>query len=233
MALDLDFTPYYTLKLPLSENVVNYRPYLIGEEISFLTHIETEETKALINSLINLTKNCVKEKEVFDNMNVIDFTYLTANIRGKSKGEEIELTHSCPDCDKPLTSIFDVSKDLKIKNKENRDMIVDVSNNIKVQIDVLPYTHILEMLNLDDDSVVDYVTIASCIKKIIVNGEIYSKLTINEVYNDFIKKLSSKQLKIITNEMKRLPKIYGELNFSCGCGHNSKIEVDNILNFLV
>ena len=232
MNLELDFTPYYKLTLPISKKTVTYRPYLVGEEITFITHVETKEVKDLIYSLIELTKNCVKEPDVFDNMNLIDFTYLAANIRGKSKGETVSLKKKCPKCEIEMIGDFDVSKDLKVNNLDNAKLIVPISDDVKLEIRVLPYTHLIDMLNLSDEAILELVTVASCISTVINKGKIIKDFTLDDVYQNIVTKLSSKQLKLLVDEMKKLPTIVGHVDFKCHCGYEDKYEVNNILNFL-
>jgi len=233
--MDLDFTPYYSLVLPVSKQKVQYRPYLVGEEIKFLTHLESESIVDLINAILNLTKDCVKEKNTFDNMNLVDFTYLTAQIRAKSKGEEVNVSKECPSCKNKIHSKFDIIKDLKIKNDKNVSIVIDITDDIKIEIGILSYTHLLDIIELetkDESAEAELLTIASCIKKVIHKGKIYSNLTVDVIYEDVIKKLTATDLKKIAEEMKKLPIIYGILKFECNCGYVEEIEVDNILNFL-
>lgn len=235
MSLDFDFTPYYNLTLPITKEKVQYRPYLVGEEITFLTHLETEDVTDFINSILNITKNCVKKPEVFDNMNLVDFTYLTANIRAKSKGEEIIIPRKCPECGNQIEAKFDISNDLYIRNENNTSMIIPLTDEIKIEVGILPYDHLVNIIAIetkDETKNSELLTIAACVKKVIHKGKIYSNLTIDEIYNDVMVKLSSKHLKILVKEMKKLPIIYGEINFDCGCGYKEIMEVDNVLNFL-
>lgn len=235
MPLDLDFTPYYKLTLPISKKKVEYRPYLVGEEISFLTHLETEDVTDLINSILNLTTNCVKDQSAFEGMDIVDFSYLTANIRAKSKGEEITIPRTCPECNTPIEAIFDISKDLKIKNEKNTQLVVSVADDISIEIGVLPYTHLIGIVGveqIDEEADSELLTIASCIKKVVHKGKIYSDLTLEEIYNGVVKRMPTKQLEKLVREMKNLPIIYGVINFECQCGHKEKVEVDNVLNFL-
>lgn len=235
MALDFDFTPYYNLVLPISKEKVEYRPYLVGEEISFLTHLETEDATDLVGAILNLTKNCIKDKSVFENMNIVDFTYLTANIRAKSKGEEITIPRTCPECKSQIETVFDISKDLKIKNEKNTKIVVPVSDDISIEIGVLPYNHLLEIVGVeskDETANSESLTIASCINKVVHKGKIYSNLSLEDIYNDVVKRMSATQLEKLVKEMRNLPIIYGVIEFNCQCGYKEKVEVDNVLNFL-
>lgn len=233
--MDFDFTPYYNLTLPISKAKVQFRPYLVGEEITFLTHLETEDVTDLINAILNLTKDCVKDKDVFEGMNIVDFTYLTANIRAKSKGEEITIPRTCPECKTQFETVFDISKDLKIKNEKTNSIVVKLSENSDLELGVLPYEHILNIVNVekeDESANSELLTVASCIKKIVYNNTIYNKMSLDEIYNSVVKKMSSDQLRKVVKEMKKLPIIYGLIEFECGCGYKEKVEVDNVLNFL-
>lgn len=231
---NIQTVPYYKIKLPLMNREVSFRPYYVAEEVAFLTHLESQDKTNLIDSLIELTKNCVKQKEIFDEkLSLIDFTYLLVNIRGKSKGEKIELEKTCSKCNATEPFDFDVIKALNITNQGEVKKLVDVGNDINVEIGILPYDYLKDSSSIDDDNELKFRTIGYVIKKIVAGTEIHAKFTIDEVVEKFVKKLTTTQLKTIVDEMNTLANMKLVISCKCAsCGHKEDIEMDNVLSFL-
>ena len=226
--------PYYKIKLPISGRDVSFRPYYVGEEISFMTHIESQDKKNLTNSLIDTVKACTKEKDIFDDkLSLIDFSYLLVNIRAKSKGEKIELEKTCSKCKSTEPFDFDVLESLVISNKESLKCVVDIHETLTVEIGVLPFSYFIDCTDIENENDLKFFTLASSLRKIIDNGNIYSKFETQDAIDKLLKKLSIKQLKSLVDKLNDLATMKSVIKCECPkCGHKDEIEMDNILSFL-
>ena len=90
-------TPTYELELPSSGETITYRPFLVKEEKLLVLAMESEDTKSITRAIKEVLKSCIKTKIKVDILPTFDIEYLFLNIRGKSVGEEVEVTITCPD----------------------------------------------------------------------------------------------------------------------------------------
>ncbi len=91
-------TPVYELELPSTGDTIQYRPFLVKEEKVLVIALESEDTKQITNAIKNVIKNCIQTKGIkVETLPTFDIEFLFLNIRGKSVGEEIEVTVTCSD----------------------------------------------------------------------------------------------------------------------------------------
>ena len=94
-------TPTYELELPSSGQTVKYRPFLVKEEKVLVIALESEDNKQITNAIKAVLKSCVLTKGIkVEKLPTFDIEFLFLNIRGKSVGEEVEVTVICPDDEK-------------------------------------------------------------------------------------------------------------------------------------
>ena len=95
MALPIQTAPSYTLTLPVSKQVVKFRPFLVKEQRSLLVARESEETKQILNAVLDMI-SAVTDKTVNPKkMAVGDLEYLFLQIRAKSVGETAKINVAC------------------------------------------------------------------------------------------------------------------------------------------
>jgi len=230
---EFELTPYYTIKLPMLGREISYRPYTVGEEIGLLTHVEAEDKPNIIEALTSLLKNCVKQKDIFEDLSLIDFTYILVHVRAKSKGEIIELEKHCSKCEALEPMNFDVIKSLKIENQKNVKNVIELTDTVKLEIGILPATFLSDSIKIDNEGELKLFTLASTIRKVIINDKIYNNLSVEEVMVKVIKKATTTQLKFFVEKVNELASMKSSVDCVCEkCGHKDVVEFDNVLSFL-
>lgn len=114
---------FQKLKL-LSGKSIGIRKWLMKEEKEFLFSIETQmdNQELLINECLSLSRKCVDNVNLFDNLSKNDLLFLISKQRTLSKGEEIEFTYRCyhEDCDDQakteLEEMLDLKTDVKLEH---------------------------------------------------------------------------------------------------------------------
>ena len=92
-------TPSYELELPSSGKTIKYRPFLVKEQRSLLVARESEETKQILNAVLDMI-SAVTDKTVNPKkMAVGDLEYLFLQIRAKSVGETAKINVACQEKD--------------------------------------------------------------------------------------------------------------------------------------
>ena len=205
-------TPTYELELPSSGETITYRPFLVKEEKLLVLAMESEDTKSITRAIKEVLKSCIKTKIKVDNLPTFDIEYLFLNIRGKSVGEEVDVTVTCPDDRKTEVDVTIPIDDIQVKkNKEH-------TNNIKLD-DTLSMTLKYPSLDQFIETNFDVTTkgtqleqsfslIGSCVDTIYSDEEAWpaSDSTKKEI-GEFLEQLSSSQFQDIEKFFETMPKL--------------------------
>ena len=98
MPLPTIATPTYELELPSSGKTIKYRPFLVKEEKLLVLALESEDTKEISNAIKAVLKSCIQTRGIkVETLPTFDIEFLFLHIRGKSVGEEIEVSLIAPD----------------------------------------------------------------------------------------------------------------------------------------
>ena len=210
-------TPTYELELPSTGEKLTYRPFLVREEKLLVLAMEGENTKDITRAIKEVLKACIKTKVKIETLPTFDIEYLFLNIRGKSVGEEVEVSVLCPDDEETSVDVTIPIDDIKVqKSKGHNDTIVlDDTLSMKMRYPSLDQfietnfdvgekgTQLEQSFNL----------IASCIDSIYSEEEAWttSECSKKEL-NDFLEQLSSTQFQEIEKFFETMPKLSYELS---------------------
>jgi len=205
-------TPLYELELPSTKQTIKYRPFLVREEKLLVLALESEDTKQITTAIKTVIKNCISTRGVkVEDLPTFDIEYLFLNIRGKSVGEEVELSIIAPDDGvTPIPVIIDLDEIKVVENKEhNKQIRLDDSLMMEMKYPSLDQ-FIKNNFDFDDDSNVDrsFELIASCIDKIFNEEEVWSTADVSkkEVV-EFLEQMNSAQFKQIEKFFETMPKL--------------------------
>ena len=95
MALPMQSTPTFNLKIPSTGKIVKYRPFVVKEEKALLIAQQSEDTKIMIDSLMTVLQGCILDKIDINSLAMFDLEYMFLQIRGKSVGENVDLFFMC------------------------------------------------------------------------------------------------------------------------------------------
>ena len=206
-------TPTYELELPSSGETITYRPFLVKEEKLLVLAMESEDTKSITRAIKEVLKSCIKTKIKVDTLPTFDIEYLFLNIRGKSVGEEVEVTVTCPD-----DGVTEVDVNIPIDNIQVQKS-KEHTNNIKLD-DTLSMTMKYPSLDQFIETNFDvneskgtqleqsFDLIGSCIETIYSDEEALraSDATKKEI-GEFLEQLSSSQFQDIEKFFETMPKL--------------------------
>ena len=213
MPLPKIVTPTYELELPSSGETITYRPFLVKEEKLLVLAMESEDTKSITRAIKEVLKSCIKTKIKVDTLPTFDIEYLFLNIRGKSVGEEVEVTVTCPD-----DGVTEVDVNIPIDNIQVQKS-KEHTNSIKLD-DTLSMTMKYPSLDQFIETNFDvtgskgtqleqsFDLIGSCIETIYSDEEAWpaSDSTKKEI-GEFLEQLSSSQFQDIEKFFETMPKL--------------------------
>ena len=213
MPLPTISTPTYELTLPSSGKKIKYRPFLVREEKVVIMALESEDTKQITNSVIDILNSCILSKGIkLEALATFDIEYLFLNIRSKSVGETIDVNIVCPDDNKTQVAVTVDVDSIKIKKDRKHKNVIKLDDNLSLK---LKYPSMTQFIDSNFESKIDESEvkstldmIISCIDVIFSEEESWSasESTPKEL-EDFIDQLNTKQFKLIEDFFATMPKL--------------------------
>ena len=207
-------TPTYELVLPSSGKKIKYRPFLVREEKILIMALETEDTKQITQSVIDILSSCILTKGVvIEKLATFDIEYLFLNVRSKSVGEKVELNVTCPDDGKTSVPVTIDIDSIKIKKDKNHKNTIKLDDSLSLKLKYPSMEQFIssnfetaEENNNEIKTTLDMIT--SCIDMIYNEEESWnaSESTKKEL-EDFIDQLNTKQFKLIEDFFATMPKL--------------------------
>ena len=213
MPLPTISTPTYELTLPSSGKKIKYRPFLVREEKVLIMALESEDTKQITNSVIDILNSCILSKGIkLETLATFDIEYLFLNIRSKSVGETIDVNIVCPDDNKTQVAVTVDVDSIKIKKDRKHKNVIKLDDNLSLK---LKYPSMAQFIDSNFESKIDESEvkstldmIISCIDVIFNEEESWpaSESTPKEL-EDFVDQLNTKQFKLIEDFFATMPKL--------------------------
>jgi hypothetical protein len=209
MPLPKIVTPTYELRLPSTDQLIKYRPFLVKEEKVLLMAMESEDENQMINAVKTILKNCIVSKIKVDDLAVFDIEYLFLNIRAKSVGEQIDLNITCPDDGETVVPLEINVEDIQVQKSEDHSRIIPLTDTISV---VMKYPS-MEMFvktnftaNAKTEDVFEIA--ASCIEQVVEGEDVYeTKSFTKKEINEFLDSLDTAQFLLIQKFFESMPKL--------------------------
>ena len=242
MALPTIAVPEYTLILPSTGKELKYRPFLVKEEKILLIAMESEEEKDIINAIKNIINNCVFSKLNVDDMPMFDLEYIFLQLRGKSKGEKIDLKYECPKCNKNIPVSINIDDIKVIKNKDNNLKIKFNDNlGVKMKYPSLQLQNDLSSMKEEKSGETETIfrSIVKSIDYIYDNENTYpAKDHTEKELSDFIESLTDNYFQKMSKFFETVPVLKHEFEIKCSskkkdksCGYKEKKTLEGLNNF--
>lgn len=213
MPLPTISTPTYELTLPSSGKKIKYRPFLVREEKVLIMALESEDTKQITNSVIDILNSCILSKGIkLETLATFDIEYLFLNIRSKSVGETIDVNIVCPDDNKTQVAVTVDVDSIKIKKDRKHKNVVKLDDNLSLK---LKYPSMTQFIDSNFESKIDESEVKSTLDMIIACIDVIfneeeswpaSESTSKEL-EDFVDQLNTKQFKLIEDFFATMPKL--------------------------
>ena len=205
-------TPYYELELPSSGEKIEYRPFLVKEEKLLVLAMETQDQKQITRAIKEVIKSCVRGSLKVESLPTFDIEYLFLNIRGKSVGEEIELTVTAPDDGVTEVPVVIYIDDIKVIKDEKHKRDIDLGEGLQMR---LKYPSLEQFISENFDmsegaSNVEktFDLIATCVDTIYSADEAWTSADCTKKeLNDFLDQLNTKQFQEIETFFETMPKL--------------------------
>ena len=212
MPLPTIATPTYELELPSSGKTIKYRPFLVKEEKLLVLALESEDTKEISTAIKAVLKSCIQTRGIkVETLPTFDIEFLFLHIRGKSVGEELEVSLIAPDDGVTAVPVKINIDDIKVHRQEGHDKKIKLDDNLLMEMKYPSLDQFIKNnFDFDDDASIDksFEVIASCIDKIYNEEEVWSTsdCTKKELM-DFLDQMNTMQFKLIEKFFETMPKL--------------------------
>ena len=230
-------TPTYELELPSTGKTIKYRPFLVKEEKLLVLALESDDSKEITNAIKAVLKDCIQTRGVkVETLPTFDIEYLFLNIRGKSVGEDIEVSVLCPDDGETYAEVqISIDEIEVVKDKEhNKQIKIDDKLMMEMRYPSLDQ-FVKSNFSFNGENQVDqsFDLIASCIDKIYSEEEAWTSddFTKKEV-TEFLEQMNSSQFKDIESFFTTMPKLRHEVEvLNPKTKKSSKVVLEGLASF--
>jgi len=209
-------TPTYELELPSTGKTIKFRPFLVKEEKLLVLALESDDSKEITNAIKAVLKDCIQTRGVkVETLPTFDIEYLFLNIRGKSVGEDIEVSVLCPDDGETYTEVQINIDEIKVTKDKKHTNQIKLDDTLMMELRYPSLDQFVKSnFNFNDDNQVDqsFDLIASCVDKIYSEEEAWTSddFTKKEV-TEFLEQMNSAQFKEIESFFATMPKLSHEV----------------------
>tara|TARA_Y100000766_G_scaffold258889_1_gene247410 strand:+ start:910 stop:1629 length:720 start_codon:yes stop_codon:yes gene_type:complete len=227
-------TPSYELVVPSTKKKIKFRPFLVKEEKVLILAMESQDNQQIANAVKDVIAACILTRGIkVETLSTFDIEYLFLNIRGKSVGEEVEVTITCPDDNETqVPSVINLDE-IKVQMDDNHSIDIKLDDEYTMR---MKYPSMDEFIKtnfaVDGDVNVDdtFKLIASCVDQVYSEEETWAgaDCTKKEL-SQFIESLNSKQFKSIEKFFETMPKLSHTVKVT---NPNTKVESEVVLEGL-
>ena len=230
-------TPTYELELPSSGKTIKFRPFLVREEKLLVLALESDDPKEITNAVKAVLKDCIQTRGVkVETLPTFDIEYLFLNIRGKSVGEDIEVSVLCPDDGETYAEVQISIDDIKVTRDKNHSTQIKIDDNLMMEMKYPSLDQFVKSnFEFSNDNQVDqsFELIASCIDKVYSADEAWTTddFTKKEV-TEFLEQMNSAQFKEIESFFSTMPKLSHEVQVvNPKTKKKSKVTLEGLASF--
>jgi len=227
-------TPTYELELPSTGKPIQYRPFLVKEEKLLVLALESEDMKQITTAIKSVIKGCIQTKGIkVESLPTFDIEYLFLNIRGKSVGEEVEVSVIAPDDGETEVKLTIGLDEIKVKKNDDHTRQIKLDDSLMMEMKYPSLEQFISSnFDLSEKNQMEqsFDLVASCIDKIYSEEEVWASddFTKKEV-KEFLEQMNSNQFKQIEFFFETMPKLSHTVKFK---NPNTKKENEIVLEGL-
>ena len=202
----------YELELPSTGETVKYRPFLVKEQKLLMIAQESEDEKQIEQAFANIITECTFGELDPYTIPLFDIEFLFLRIRGKSVGDNVELSVLCPDDNETRVPVKIELDKIDILMREEHTNKVDLTDDISM---VMKYPTLKSMAGFDQQGEVmnTFDMIKDCIDEIHNGDEIYNSIDVTDKeLEEFIGNMSTQNFEDVSTFFETMPKLVHVIN---------------------
>ena len=211
MTLPKLVTPEYTITVPSTGEEIKFRPFLVKEEKVLLIALESEDETTINEAIMNIVKECTFGKSGYSDTPMFDIEYLFINIRGKSVGDIVKVTVTCPDDNETRTEIEINLEEINVMMDDEHTNVIDLTDDIKMVMSY-PTTQTTKTITSRKEGVsnteASFNLLQNCVAEIHDGDTIYNKSDISsKEMTEFFESMNQDMMEKINKFFETMPKV--------------------------
>lgn len=232
MALPIINTPEFEATIPSSGKQIFFRPFLVKEEKILFMALQGNDPSEITNAVKRILTACILTDDIdVDKLATFDVEYLFLKLRGKSVGENIELSlrHSQSECEHTQQVSVDIDS-INVQFPEGYTNTIMLNDDVGIKLRHPSIGDASKVTNASDfDSIVGL--IADCVESVFDPNTVYEDFTKQQLV-EFIEALNQKQFEQVRQFFEKTPKLSHKIEWTCPqCEKNEKITIEGLSNF--
>ncbi len=233
MALPILETPMHSCVLPSSNERVDFRPFLVGEQKLLMIAQESDDQNSQVREMIRLINACC-DNITAEKLPTIDLEYLFLQIRIKSVGETSDISMQCEKCETENEVTVDLEAS-EVKREKEVSNIVKLTDDISLELQYATYETLkdLNITTAETDTKEAFQLIERCITSVISGDEVLTRDDFQEKeLSKFMDSMSLEMLDGVQDYLGSAPTLSVTAEFKCKtCDNEQKTVLEGIGNF--
>jgi hypothetical protein len=224
MSLPIITSPKYSLEIPSTGVLIEYRPFLVKEEKVLLIAQESQDQGQIMTSIKDVVRACTYGKVDPDALASYDLEYIFIKLRAKSVGEISTIGIKCNECETVNNVDVDLDKiTVSSTLPPSKIQLTDTIGVCMKPMNMKDLSRIASKKNATGaDQMID--SVIACIDHIYDDTTVYLKdNSTRQDLESFIGSLNRAQMQKIESFIMNLPKVEHTVEFGC-----TKCKCDNI-----
>ena len=236
MALPKLETPKHSCILPSNGQMIEFRPFLVGEQKMLLIAQESEDKNDIIREMMRLIDICTDNVDV-RKIPSIDIEFLFLQLRIKSIGETSNITVKCDDdnCEGDTDITIELESAKVIEPEEKVSPIIKLTPKVSMELQYPSYAMMQDLNMLEDEIPTSemFKIISKCVVSVIDGDEVLGRDDFTEKeLTSFIDSMSGFMFNDVQKFFDASPKIVIEQDYTCSvCEQNSHLKLEGLGSF--
>jgi hypothetical protein len=234
MALPKITTPTYTLVKPSTNEKLEYRPFLVGEEKILLMAMESEEESEIYKAILRLVNSCTNGKMGNNDDPLFDIEYAFLKIRGKSVSETIELSITCPDDETTVVEYPLNTDDIEILVDDKHTKKVKLNDEFTLNMRYPTVNDTLKTNKIKSSVEKIFTLMKGCIESVEHGEDIYNRVDMsNKELDEFFDSLTQGMFEKVQEFFNTMPTLREEIEIvNPKTNVTSKVTLEGLGDFL-
>ena len=233
MTLPILETPMHSCVLPSSNERIDFRPFLVGEQKLLMIAQESDDQNTQVREMVRLINACSDDVNA-EKLPTVDLEYLFLQIRIKSVGETSDITMKCDKCETENSVTIDLEA-AKIKQDKKVSNIVKLTDDISIELQFATYEAMkgLDITTEETNTKEAFTLMERCIVAIVQGEEVYTKDDFTEKeLTKFMDSMSLDMLEGVQEYLASAPTLSLTAEFKCKtCENQQQTVIEGIGNF--
>lgn len=223
--------PVYKTTLPSSGETVSYRAMQGREEKILLMAKETEDTKEILSTVMQVVNNCVMDLDISD-LPIFDIEWLFIQIRIASVGATSPVSYIDRSDNKRYDFVVDL-KNVTVKKNETVDTIA-VDEQVGIGLRWPPAKAFISprVINLTSDAEIAHEMAVACVGEVYDGDQVVrARDTTDAEIDEFVSSLPLESYQKLLDHVSMTPSLWYEIKYTNSVGEEREIVLSNLTDF--